>query len=283
MESAVKLLMNSAASLMERHEGGEDEYTGSDGLRHCARCGKPLEYRRAVPFMGVRLLPILCDCGKKRRELDREQDRLALERKHLSELTGLSLMDERARTSTFDNARETAENARALRVARRYVRHWPEMLEQSKGLLFYGPTGTGKTYLADCIANALKAQGVPVVVTSLLRVTADADALTRIIERMKAARLLVLDDLGTERDTSFKREQVFSVLDSRYASKRPLIVTTNLSLSEMKAGEVSAQRIFDRVLSMCYPVFVGGESWRWAEVREKYEDLRALLEGGEEA
>ena len=46
--------------------------------------------------------------------------------------------------------------------------------------------------------------------------------------------LLVVDDLGVERNTEYAMEQIFIVIDSRYRSKKPLIVTTNLKLEEIK-------------------------------------------------
>ena len=249
-------------------------------IQYCPVCGKPLEFEREV-LGRKRRLPILCDCGKERAARQKEFERLALERKQLNELTGYSLMDSRALASTFETAVETPQNARALHIARRYVENWPDMLANNTGLLFYGPPGTGKTFLADCIANALLQRGVSVMVTSLLRLTAtnDPETLTETISRMKAARLLVLDDFGAERDTSFKAEQVFNVIDSRYNSERPLIVTTNLSMAEMKGGDIRYQRIFDRVLNMCHPVKMDGESWRRGEVRRNYEHIRDILEG----
>lgn len=44
--------------------------------------------------------------------------------------------------------------------------------------------------------------------------------------------LLVIDDLGVERSTEYAMEQMFTVIDSRYRSKKPLIVTTNLKLKK---------------------------------------------------
>jgi DNA replication protein DnaC len=75
--------------------------------------------------------------------------------------------------------------------------------------------------------------------------------------------LIVLDDLGTERSSAFALEQVFDVVDNRVQSMLPMIVTTNLTLTELKNPESrSYQRIYDRLLQVCTPVNFNGESRR---------------------
>ena len=78
--------------------------------------------------------------------------------------------------------------------------------------------------------------------------------------------LLIIDDLGIERNTEYAKEQVYNIIDERYKAKLPLIVTTNLTLDELKdSKELAYRRIYDRVLSMCVPVSFHGESHRKQE------------------
>lgn len=78
--------------------------------------------------------------------------------------------------------------------------------------------------------------------------------------------LLIIDDLGIERNTEYAKEQVYNIIDERYKAKLPLIVTTNLTLDELKdSKELAYRRIYDRVLSMCVPVSFQGESHRKQE------------------
>jgi len=89
--------------------------------------------------------------------------------------------------------------------------------------------------------------------------------------------LLILDDFGMERQTDYAREQVFNIIDGRYLTKRPLIITTNLSLQEMKTTtDLAQKRIYDRVLEMCVPVFFSGESQRSDRAKENLEAFRAI-------
>lgn len=96
----------------------------------------------------------------------------------------------------------------------------------------------------------------------------------------KSCDLLILDDFGMECQTDYAIEQVFNVIDGRYLTQRPLIITTNLSLKEMKStNQLSAKRIYDRILEMCVLVYFGGESLRMAKAAEKLERFRSIANG----
>jgi len=76
------------------------------------------------------------------------------------------------------------------------------------------------------------------------------------LEKLQTYELLVIDDLGTERDTPYAAEQVFQVIDVRLRTQKPLLVTTNLSFAAMKeVRDIMQMRVYDRVLEMC-PVHV---------------------------
>ena len=93
--------------------------------------------------------------------------------------------------------------------------------------------------------------------------------------------LLILDDLGMERQTEYSREQIFNIVDGRYLAHKPMIITTNLTLTQLKSPETMAeQRIYDRVLEMCVPVCFDGESLRQARAAEKMKLFRELTAEG---
>ena len=94
--------------------------------------------------------------------------------------------------------------------------------------------------------------------------------------------LLIIDDFGMERGTEYGLEQVYNVIDSRYRSRKPLIVTTNLTLEELQHPEDTAHaRIYDRLLEMCFPLCFTGENLRKAAAQGKMEQLKRLLAGKE--
>ena len=77
---------------------------------------------------------------------------------------------------------------------------------------------------------------------------------TNIFPALCSYPLLILDDFGMERGTEYGLEQVYSVIDSRYRSGKPLIATTNLTLEELQHPQDTPHaRIYDRLTSMCAP------------------------------
>lgn len=173
-----------------------------------------------------------------------------------------------------------------LEQAKRYVAHWEEMREQDLGLLFWGRPGNGKTFAAGCIANALleseDLHAPTVRMTTFGTILNQLPGMTAqdkewYLDGFRTCDLLILDDFGMERRTEYAQEQVFNIIDGRYVSRKPLIVTTNLSLNELKHPEgLVQQRIFDRVLEMCVPVCFDGESLRRDKARAKMQLYKQL-------
>ena len=96
-------------------------------------------------------------------------------------------------------------------------------------------------------------QEVPVCMTNFAAILNDLAASfagrNEYISRLCSYPLLILDDFGMERGTEYGLEQVYSVIDSRYRSRRPMIITTNLKLSELKnPPDLAHARIYDRIL-----------------------------------
>ena len=137
-----------------------------------------------------------------------------------------SLMDDKFRESTFDTFHQTKNNARNLRLCRRYAEAFPEMVKKNQGLLMYGNVGTGKTFAAACIANYLLDRKVPTVMTSFVKIVDSADLKNRetanaFISRLNRARLLIIDDLGAERGTDYALERVYDICLLYTSSRHP--------------------------------------------------------------
>ena len=133
------------------------------------------------------------------------------------------------------------------------------MQKKNTGILIWGGVGTGKSFFAGCIANALMEREVPVCMTNFARILNELNnsfsGRNEVVDRLCRYPLLIIDDFGMERDTDYALEQVYNIIDSRYRSKRPLIITTNLTLDEIRhPQDVAHARIYDRVLEMCVPV-----------------------------
>ena len=103
-------------------------------------------------------------------------------------------------------------------------------------------------------------------------------AATNIFPDFAAIPLLILDDFGMERGTEYGLEQVYNVIDSRYRSGKPLIVTTNLTLDDLQHPEDTAHaRIYDRLISMCVPVRFTGEQLPKRHGAGKMETMKKLM------
>ena len=167
-------------------------------------------------------------------------------------------------------------------MAHSYVELWEQMKNENHGLILWGKVGTGKSYFAGCIANALMEREVSVCMTNFAAILGDLAASFKdrneYIARLCSFPLLILDDFGMERGTEYGLEQVYNVIDSRYRSGKPLIVTTNLTLEELQNPEDTAHaRIYDRLTEMCRPVCFTGENFRKANAQAKMERLKTLL------
>lgn len=186
---------------------------------------------------------------------------------------------ERNRKICFEESRmydwnfELAEETTTIEKAKEYTANWNDMKKNHIGFLLWGPIGTGKSYIAGCIANALLNQEITVKMTNFNTIIDDMFPLedkTEYINALAKYELLILDDLGTERSSEYALGIVFSVIDRRYRSGRPLIVTTNLPIKQLKEEtNIEKKRIYDRILEMCVPLYVGGSSYRSDIAHEK--------------
>jgi DNA replication protein DnaC len=138
---------------------------------------------------------------------------------------------------SFDREPIVSIEPARLRRVRTFTRAIEKNLEQGKGLWFDGPVGTGKTSLAILVAKAAKEAGrsyavypVPRLLAEIKR-TFDRDASNSYMgffRRLCNVDLLVLDDLGAEKQTEWVLEQLYSIVNERWQDRRSIVVTTNL-------------------------------------------------------
>ena len=152
-----------------------------------------------------------------------------------------------------------------LAKARGYAQNWDEFKKAGIGLLLFGNVGTGKSYAAGCIANALIDR-----LESVLFV-----GMSDVVNRMQG-------NFGTDRDhymkTLMRKERVFDVVDKRLLTGKPMIVTTNIPLSVMKqAVDLDDRRIYDRILEVCVPIMFDGDSFRKSTAADNLKTAARLL------
>ena len=207
----------------------------------------------------------ICACQieaeRRRKEADAQRERM----ERIKRRKAQGLQDRYLYDYTFAN--DHGENP-LIEKARAYVERWSEAFRDNTGLLLFGDVGTGKSFFAGCIANALLERDVPVLMTNfpsiLNRLTGVfSEDRADFIASLELYDLLIIDDLGVERSTEYAIEQMFYVIDSRYRSRKPMIITTNLRLEEIKnPPDLAHARIYDRILERCAPILFVGKNFR---------------------
>lgn len=124
-----------------------------------------------------------------------------------------------------------------------------------ENLLFKGPAGVGKTFLSNCIAEALIRQGFSVVYLPagrLFELLANAafrregEADSGFSAYVLDSDLLIIDDLGAEMNNSFVNSQLFFCLNERKLRKKSTLISTNLTLDEMQG--IYTERVTSRLV-----------------------------------
>ncbi len=183
--------------------------------------------------------PIACDC--------KESERAEKRRMHLRTISNLDAF----RDKGFKNF-----NHRVPGMQEAYKLSQAFANDPDGWLLLIGRNGCGKTHLAAAIANQHLAMGSLVLFATVpdlldhLRATFAPTSTTvydQLFSSMREAELLVLDDLGSEQNSSWASEKLFQLLNYRYNSRFPTVITTN-NLRLQSVDERIRSRLTDKSL-----------------------------------
>ena len=139
----------------------------------------------------------------------------------------------------------TPEEAAAFAVVHAYVKRWAYAERPNGWLMLMGPYGVGKTHLAVAAAVVRRNLGDDVYFSTVanlldhLRAAYSPDSAVAhadLLMRISSAQLLVLDDLGAERNTPFAEDKLFQIVNHRYEERLPTIITTSDRLSDIDAA-----------------------------------------------
>lgn len=262
----------------------EKEYI-KEGHAYCKVCHERKDGKPIQMLNKPMIFKMACRCDRDREVKEKEREK-QMEIERLKRNCFNSIIQW---AYTFENYQ--GEENQSLIIAKNFVKDYEEMKKENIGLLFYGSVGSGKTYLACSIANALieqyqisvKIRNFAQIINELQKGGFDFDK-NAYIESLVNTSVLILDDLGIERDTSYAKEQVYNIVNNRYLKQKPTIFTTNLSYDTIQncKDSVEYQRIYSRIIEMCIPVMVVGEDFRKIIQRDKLNRNKdRLLNGGE--
>ena len=261
-----------------------DEQTDyeKDGHVYCRTCNERVD-GNPIPLLDKMIIfRTFCRCDREKEEKEKQRQR-QLEQERLRRNCFIS---QNQINYTFENTDQLTDET-VINKARNYVKHFDEMRKDNIGLLLYGNVGSGKTYIACCIANSIIIEySYSVRMKNFLQILNDLQAggftldRNEYIEQITNATLLILDDFGIERNTEYALEQIYNVINARYLKAKPTIITTNLNFKdiEKEQNDIMLGRIYSRIIEMCLPLRVVGEDRRKLLSKEKLKKVQMLID-----
>jgi len=246
----------------------------------CGTCGKrkeavPCIYgrdgERRFPFGKPVKVACLCDCETDNiRKTEKERQDKMQRRKRKLECWGFE--DENGamhRNSTSENVTfdsyKTQENV-YIKACKKYVATLSKRLEERKGMFLCGSVGSGKTYAAMCLANALTDRLFRVDFKEQWQIAklGQYDELDRNeFTKLQSVRFLIIDDFNPETLNDYGTEQIFNLLDTRIKRNFPTIFTSNITSGSLAhPPKASYSRITDRIIHSCYIIEGNSHNYR---------------------
>lgn len=262
--------INSTALKSKNRIALHDDYI-QDGLMHCNNCHTPKQKLIKLND-NSKLVYMMCKCMTDQYDQDAMTEKKRKRDMRIEHNKKICFVSDTMLNITFENADDTPYT----KAMKRYADNFDTM---DKGILMYGNVGRGKTYLSVCIANKLLDRCYSVRFDSLPRIVNSSGMNDKkvYIDELCKSSLLILDDLGAERDTSYSSEVVNNLIDTRYNTRLPMIVTTNLTLKQMtNAPDITYRRIYERILEVCHPIEIKGDNRRRVD-NDEYDKMQKFL------
>lgn len=227
-------------------------------LERCPVCGRTTKMTMYRDFLEEPwTVSCICDCEDDTRKEE-------LQARPLGEYFHNIIRDQKFKDAVFD--RDDLKNTKVTTFCKEYVINFRKIIKKRKNsLVFFGETGTGKSFFAACIGNALMDAGYTVLATTLPRLSADVKygELNEQLQRLKQYQMLIIDDWGIERKTEFMDEFLQTIIDERYRQTLPIILTSNRTVDQIRWPKDDADhRIISRLAEMADFIPVHGEDRR---------------------
>ena len=237
---------------------------------------------RSMLFLGKwNTYRVLCDCEAAERDRMQAEKAAEARAREIEKNRDVGFNDKRLHGFTFEN--DNGKMPAITELCRAYAENFMQDEGAEKGLLLCGTVGNGKTYMAAAIMNYLLDRGRRCLMTNMGRIInymwteSDKNAY---LDSLSSYELLIIDDFGAERDSEYNADIVFQVIDARYRSGLPLIITTNLTMEELKRPkDISKHRIYSRLMEMCAMIEVKGADKRIEKQNGLIQGIKRLIAG----
>lgn len=234
-----------------------------DGLLYCGKCNTPKE--AFIKDLGIKT--VLCKCQREERELKEQREKQAQLRAKAEESIKKYIPK---RYQDYSFSTDDGKNPKQTKIAKNYIEDFDKHKKDGKGLLFNGDCGVGKTYLGVCIIKEMIYKGYNCIISNVSDITQKYKYdLEEYINDLMQFDLVMIDDLGVQRNTDSATESLYCVIDKLYKEKKPIIATSNLTNKELlQCEEMRNKRIYERIKEMCLPVNIKGENRRNTALKE---------------
>ena len=260
----------------------KETYYEKGGHIYCKTCNERIDGKPISMLDKPMIIRTACKCVRDRQEQEKQREKLLKQ----DRLRQHCFISKNQIAYTFENVDEDTDKD-IIKKAKNYVKHFEEMRKDNVGLLLYGNVGSGKTYIACSIANAIiteysytvKMRNFAQILNDLQKGGFNLDR-NEYIEQITSSTLLILDDFGIERNTEYALEQIYNVINARYLKARPTIITTNLNFKdiEKEQEDIMLGRIYSRIIEMCLPLRVTGLDRRKIQSKEKLKKAQNLID-----
>ena len=253
-----------------------------DGLQYCSKCHTRRQTRVNFPAPDTVVWGD-CDCISKHYAAIKEQGKLQEEYERLCRMKNDAFPETyaMARHRKFETDDHRGDE-KSMRIVRNYADNFQRFYDKGAGLLLYGDVGVGKSFAAACVINELLDRGISCLMTDFSTIinelTGKFEGKQEYINHLISHELLVIDDLGVQRSAPYANEIVINVVNARVMSKKPLIVTTNLTMQELLyAKDINYKRTLSRLFKCCVPIDFQGVDRRMSDNASGDSELRGLL------
>lgn len=192
----------------------------------------------------------------------------------LQRFKDLSIIDRNYKSNIFSNSK-VLKDTKEYDVYCELYKYTDTFNINKHGYIFTGNVGSGKTFLANCVCNMLEDKGFSVLSFNLgaylskIRITPEEE--DKLLLAVKDVDMLFIDDLGSEyinrqNGSMWAEEKLFRLFDERYRAGKPIIITTNLNIEDIKEHlKINGiDKIYDRLVGTCKPIAFNWESKRKA-------------------